>query len=163
MLNSIRFEMADWRQRRAAFVFVTEHLFPVITMYLMINEMNGVSGHFVHIWAKLARRTSWGWWDNGMALPSRHSIQNLDHGGLRPSLLLLSHGGTQYWIFASEQGRNILFLWNLNDRAGFKPAIADFPSRQLYKHWPRAPTHVFVIRWNLFLYLNILKISMTLI
>ena len=42
------------------------------------------------------------------------------------------HGGSpQYWIFTSELGRNILFLWNLNARAGDEPAIFDFPSRQL--------------------------------
>ena len=35
----------------------------------------------------------------------------------------------QYWIFTSEQGRNILFLWNLNARTGFDPTISDFPSR----------------------------------
>ena len=29
-------------------------------------------------------------------------------------------GSPQYWIFTSEQGRSILFLWNLNTRAGFE-------------------------------------------
>ena len=38
---------------------------------------------------------------------------------------------TKYWIFRSERGRNILFLWNLNARVGFEPAITDFPSKQL--------------------------------
>ena len=30
-----------------------------------------------------------------------------------------------------ESLRNILFLWNLEAREGFEPAISDFPSRQL--------------------------------
>ena len=35
-----------------------------------------------------------------MTLPSRHIIRNLSPGGLRPSTLLLSQGGSpQYWIF----------------------------------------------------------------
>ena len=59
-----------------------------------------------------ASRTSWGWWDkwNDTVLQTQDS----KHGALRPSTLLLSHGGSpQYWIFTSEQRRNILFLWNL--------------------------------------------------
>ena len=44
----------------------------------------------------------------------------------------LGHGASlQYWIFTSERRRNMLFLWNLNDRAGFETAISDFASRQL--------------------------------
>ena len=35
-------------------------------------------------------------------------------------------------IIASEQGRNILFLRNLNVRAGGEPVITDFLSRHLY-------------------------------
>ena len=69
---------------------------------------------------------------NEMTLPSRQRIRNSNPGDLRPSSLPLSHGySPQYWIFTSEQGRNILFLWKLNASAGFKPAISDFQSRQV--------------------------------
>ena len=52
---------------------------------------------------------------------SRHRIR---------STLTLGHGGCpQYSIFTIEQGGNILFLWNLNARAGDESAISDFPSR----------------------------------
>ena len=34
-------------------------------------------------------------------------------------MLPLGHTGPpQYWIFTSAQGKNILFLWNLNAREG---------------------------------------------
>ena len=50
--------------------------------------------------------------------------------GLWPSTLTLGHGGcSQYSIFTIEQGGNILFLWNLNARAGDESAISDFLSR----------------------------------
>ena len=53
-------------------------------------------------------------------------------GDLRQSSLLLGFGGSpQNWIFTSEQGRNISFLSNMNARARFEPAIADFPIMQL--------------------------------
>ena len=49
---------------------------------------------------------------------------------LWPSTLTLGHGGCpQYSIFTIEQGGNILFLGNLNARAGDESAISDFPSR----------------------------------
>ena len=55
------------------------------------------------------------------------------------SSLLLGHGSTpQYYIFTSEQERNMLFVSNLNAKAGLEPAISDFLSRQLY-HCTRAP------------------------
>ena len=54
-----------------------------------------------------------------MTLPSRRRIQNSRRGGLRPKMLPLGHRGSpQYWIFTSERGRNILFLWNLKARVG---------------------------------------------
>ena len=62
---------------------------------------------------------------NEMTLPSRHRIRNSSPGGLRPSTLPLVHGGSsQYWIFTSERGRNILFFWNLKARVGLEPAIS---------------------------------------
>ena len=46
-------------------------------------------------------------------------------------MLPLGHGGfPQYWIITSERRINILFLWNLEARVGFKPAISDFQIRQ---------------------------------
>ena len=54
-----------------------------------------------------------------MTLPSR--IRNSCPVGLSSSTLPLGHGGSpQYWIFTSEWGRNILFLWNLALKI-FKP------------------------------------------
>ena len=54
----------------------------------------------------------------------------LSHVGLRPSTLTLGHGGCpQYSIFTNEQRGNILFLRNLNARAGDESEISDFPSR----------------------------------
>ena len=58
-----------------------------------------------------------------MTLPSKHMIRNSNPGGLRPSSLRLCHGASsQYWIFTSERGNNISFLWNLKAIVGFKPA-----------------------------------------
>ena len=55
------------------------------------------------------------------------------------SSLLLGHGSTpQYYIFTSEQERNMSFVSNLNAKARLEPAISDFLSRQLY-HCTRAP------------------------
>ena len=46
-----------------------------------------------------------------MTLLSRHRIRNLIPSGLRPSKPPFGHGrSTQYWIFTSERGRNL--LWN---------------------------------------------------
>ena len=68
-----------------------------------------------------------------MTLPSRHRNQNSSPGSPRPSLLPLSHGGSpQYWIFTSEQGRNISFLWILNARTVDEATTSNFPNRQLY-------------------------------
>ena len=51
-----------------------------------------------------------------------HKVQNSRPWGLRPSTLPLGHGGSlQYWIVTSERERNILFLWNLKAKVGFKP------------------------------------------
>ena len=68
-----------------------------------------------------------------MTLLPRQRIRNSYSGGMRPSSLLLGHGGSpQYWLFTSEKGRNFLFLWNLNACSGLEPAISDFPSSQLW-------------------------------
>ena len=67
-----------------------------------------------------------------MTLPSSDRIRNSNLGGLMPSTLPLGHEGSlQYWVFTSERRKSILFLWNLNARAGFEPVISDFVSRQL--------------------------------
>ena len=56
---------------------------------------------------------------NDMTLPSGHRIWNSRPGCPSTSTLPLCQGGSpQYWIFTIERGRNILFLWNLNGRAG---------------------------------------------
>ena len=56
-----------------------------------------------------------------MTLPSRHMIRNSNPGGLRPSSLLLSHGGSpRYWIFTSEQGRNSFFSLKLEGQSGVR-------------------------------------------
>ena len=79
---------------------------------------------------------------NGPGEPSGDRIRNANAGGLRTSSQLLGHGGSpQYWIFMSEQGRNILFIWTLNVRAGFEPAISNFSSRHLQTlHQPPVPS-----------------------
>ena len=78
-----------------------------------------------------------------MTLSSRHKSQNSSSSGLRPNTLPLGHRGSpQYWIFTSEGEEAVLFLWNLNARVGFEPAISDFPSRQLWNHCTRAPAPV---------------------
>ena len=75
---------------------------------------------------------------NEMTLPSRHMIRNSNPGGLRPSSLPLGHGGSpHYWIFTNEQGRNILFLWNLNAR-GSDPR-SPTPQAGSSNHCTRAP------------------------
>ena len=53
---------------------------------------------------------------NDMTLSARHMIRNSCPGGLRPSTLSLVDGGfSQYCIFTSERGRNILYVWNLHE------------------------------------------------
>ena len=49
---------------------------------------------------------------NEMTLSSRHRIWNLSPGGLRPSTLLLGHGGSpQYWLRPLEQKRVYFQSW----------------------------------------------------
>ena len=96
------------------------------------NEMNGVVDYI---------RTHAGWTGPGepledgktneMTLPFRHRIRNSSPGGLR--------GSPQYWILASQQGINILFLWNLKTRVGLEPAIADFPKQAALNTAPGPP------------------------
>ena len=97
------------------------------------NEMNGVLGHLsAHIGQTGAGEPSEDGEMNEVTLPSRHMIRNSSPGRLTPSTLPLGHGGSsQYWIFTSERGRNILFLWNLKARVEFEHAISDFPSLEL--------------------------------
>ena len=94
---------------------------------------------------KWAWRTSWGRWDewDDTALQTQDSKWNL--GDLRPCSLPLGHGGSpQYLIFTSEQGRNILFLQDLNARVGFEPAISDFPRMQLQPLHHGPAWHTFI-------------------
>ena len=49
--------------------------------------------------------------------------------------------------------RNILFLWNLNPRAGFKPVVSDFPSRY------HQPLHQAPVYWLLYLALDQCRIG----
>ena len=96
------------------------------------NEMNGVLDYI---------RAHAGWTGPGepleddktneMGLPFRHRIRNSSPGGLR--------GSPQYWTLASQQGINILFLWNLKARVGLEPAIADFPKQAALNTAPVAP------------------------
>ena len=85
--------------------------------------MNGGLCHLCTYRLNLVRRTSWGWWDEW------------DDKGFE--IRALGRGSPKYWIFTSERGRNILFLWNLEARVGFEPA----------NHGTRAPTHVHKIAY----------------
>ena len=61
-----------------------------------------------------ARRTSRGWWDewDDTAL-----LRNSSPGGLRPSTLLLGHGGSpQYWVLRVDGEETFWFLSNHRDR-----------------------------------------------
>ena len=50
----------------------------------------------------------------------------------------IPRGSLQHWIFASERGRNILFLWNLNAKTGGR--THDFRlSKQAYVTTTPAP------------------------
>ena len=54
---------------------------------------------------------------NEMTLSSRHRIRNSSHGSLRPSTLLLGHGGSpQYRLSHVDGGETFLFLSNRRDR-----------------------------------------------
>ena len=102
---------------------------------MLWNEINGVLHHIcTHIGAYCTHinwvRRTWGWWDEWGVTALQTQDSKLRPVGLRPSTLTLGHGGCpQYSIFTIEQGGNILFLWNLNARAGDESAISDFPSR----------------------------------
>ena len=52
-----------------------------------------------------------------MTLPSRHRIRNLNPGGLRPSTLPHSYGGSpQYCVLRVDGDETLLFLSNRRDR-----------------------------------------------
>ena len=73
-----------------------------------------------------------------MTLPSRHMIRNSSPGGLRPSALPLSHGGSpQYWIFTSERGRNIFFFETWRPEWGSNPRSPTFQAGS-FNHCTRA-------------------------
>ena len=76
-----------------------------------------------------AWKTAWGWWDDTLL-----QTHNSKFEPWRPQdehATSQSRRFPQYWIITSEQGRNILFLWNFKARVGFEPAISDIPSRQI--------------------------------
>ena len=79
------------------------------------NKLNRALGHFCDM--------------NKMTLPSRHRIRKSNPGGLRLRTRPLGYGGSpQYWIFTSERGRNISFLWNMKkwNESGFRPLLCTY-------------------------------------
>ena len=67
-----------------------------------------------------------------------HCPRNSTPVGLRPSPLPLGHGGSSnYWIFTSERGRNILYLWKRPER-GTDPQSPTFQASS-FNHCSRAP------------------------
>ena len=81
---------------------------------------------------KWARRTSWGWWGKWDDTALQTQDTKLEPWQFKAeNATYRLRGSLQFWIFASERGRNILFLWNLYARAGFELAISDFLRRQL--------------------------------
>ena len=66
-----------------------------------------------------------------MTLPSRHRIRNTIPGGLRPSTPYpRSQRLTTIFNVYEYAGKKLLFLWNPNFSAGFKPTISDVPCGQ---------------------------------
>ena len=53
---------------------------------------------------------------NAMTLSSRHRIRNSSPGGLRPSTLLLVHGGSPQYFYTWMGEATFLFLSNRRDR-----------------------------------------------
>ena len=95
-----------------------------------LNESMGFRLPLCRYKLNWAMRTSWGWCDERYDIALQTQDSKFDPWRLRSSSLPLGHGGSpQYWIFASEQRRNILFLWNLKARERLEPAISDFPRR----------------------------------
>ena len=77
-----------------------------------------------------------------MTLPSRHRIRNSSSGDLRLNTPPLGHEvSPQCYIFTNEQGRNILFLWNLKARVGLEPTILTFQWIS-FNHCTMAPVPV---------------------
>ena len=104
-------------------------------------------------------RRTWGWWDEWGVTALQTQDSKLSPVGLRPSTLTLGHGGCpQYSIFTIEQGGNILFLWNLNARAGDESAISDFPSR--HQDTPPPPP---ALLYCYYIYTNTLPVDLILV
>ena len=102
-------------------------------------------------------RRTWGWWDEWGVTALQTQDLKLSPVGLRPNTLTLGHGGCpQYSIFTIGQGGNILFLWNLNARAGDESAISDFPSR----HQDPPPP---ALRYCYYIYTNTLPVDLILV
>ena len=65
-----------------------------------------------------------------MTLSTRHRIRNMSPGSLRPSYLSVTevpHNIESSWVSREKT----LCFFKTKSRARFKPAISDFPSRQL--------------------------------
>ena len=85
-------------------------------------------------WAKCTSCGWWEEWDDSVLQRQDSKFQPWRSGA---EFAISRFRSSQYWIFTSEQGRNILFLWNLNASAGFETAISDFPSRPAAALYPR--------------------------
>ena len=73
-----------------------------------------------------------------MTLPSRHRIRNSSSDRLRPSPLLLGHGGSpQYGIFTSERGVNIFFFETWMPERSSNPRSPTFQAGS-FSHCTRA-------------------------
>ena len=99
-------------------------------------------------------RRTWGWWDEWGVNALQTQDSKLSPVGLRPSTLTLGHGGCpQYSIFTIKQGGNILFLWNLNARAGDESAT--------FLAGTRTPSPA--LRYCYYIYTNTLPVDLILV
>ena len=72
---------------------------------------------------------------NKITLPSRHRIRNSSLGGLRPSTLHLSHGGSSVLHNTYEwAGKKALLFETWMPERGTNPRSPEFSSRPLYNH-----------------------------
>ena len=76
---------------------------------------------------------------NEMTLSSRHRIRNSSPGGLRPSTLLLGHGGSpQYRVLHMDEEETFLFLFLSNRETGNRTPNSSVKGSGA-NHYPRAP------------------------
>ena len=97
-----------------------------------------------------------------MTLRSKHRIRNSSSGGLRPSTLPIGNGGSQqYWIFMSQRGRNISFLWNLGrPEWSSKPRSPTFQAGS-FNHCIRVPAMALYITCTGSLVINPLFVKLS--